>query len=123
MLRRPPRSPRTDTSFPYTTLLRSACFADGSQDDRIVLATAYSWHWDLEGTQLSKPEYRAVLLRLFGSEWFRQFATNEPNVQEDPANQLRSEEHTSELQSLMRSSYAAFCLNKKRLHKQHNNTQ
>ena len=68
-------------------LLR-ACFADGRHDDRIVLATAYSWHWDLHGTQLSKAEYRAVLLRLFGSEGFRQFATDEPNVQEDPANRL-----------------------------------
>ena len=68
-------------------LLR-ACFADGRHDDRIVLATAYSWHWDLEGTKLSKAEYRAVLLRFFGSEGFCQFATNEPNVQEDPANRL-----------------------------------
>lgn len=68
-------------------LLR-ACFADGRYDDRIVLATAYSWHWDLQGTHLSKAEYRAVLLRLFGSEGFHQFATNEANVQEDPANRL-----------------------------------
>jgi acetoin utilization protein AcuA len=68
-------------------LLRG-CFADGRYDDRIVLATAYSWHWDLDGIQLSKDEYRAALLRLFGSEGFRQLATNEPNVQEDPANQL-----------------------------------
>lgn len=68
-------------------LLRG-CFADGRYDDRIVLATAYSWHWDLDGTHLSKDEYRAVLLRLFGSEGFRQLATNEPNIQEDPANQL-----------------------------------
>jgi acetoin utilization protein AcuA len=68
-------------------LLR-ACLADGRYEDRIVLATAYSWHWDLHGTHLAKAEYRAVLLRLFGSEGFRQFATNEPNVQEDPANHL-----------------------------------
>ena len=68
-------------------LLR-ACFADGRHDDRIVLATAYSWHWDLRGTHLSKAEYRAVLLRLFGSEGFHQFATNEPNVEEDSANRL-----------------------------------
>jgi len=65
-----------------------ACFADGSHDDRIVLATAYSWHWDLQGTKLSKAEYGAVLLRLFGSEGFHQFATNEPNIEEDPANRL-----------------------------------
>ena len=68
--------------------LLQACLADGRYDDRIVLATAYSWHWDLEGTQLSKTEYRTVLLQLFGSEGFRQLATNEPNVQEDPANRL-----------------------------------
>jgi len=65
-----------------------ACVGDGKYDDRIVLATAYSWHWDLQRTKLSKAEYREVLLRLFGPEDFQPLATNEPNIQEDPANQL-----------------------------------
>jgi len=68
-------------------LLR-ACFADGAFDDRIVLATAYAWHWDLEGAGLSKTEYRALLSRLFDFEGFKPFETDEPNVLEDPANRF-----------------------------------
>lgn len=68
-------------------LLR-ACFADGLLDDHIVLATAYAWHWDLEGTELSKEAYRKVLDRFFASEGFEPFETDEPNIAEDPANRL-----------------------------------
>ena len=68
-------------------LLR-ACFADGRLDNHIVLATAYAWHWDLEGTELSKDAYRKVLDRFFGSEGFAPFETDEPNIAEDPANRL-----------------------------------
>jgi GNAT superfamily N-acetyltransferase len=68
--------------------LLEACFADGALDDRIVLATAYSWHWDLKGTGLSKAAYREFLSRFFASAGFMRLATNEPNIQEDPANQL-----------------------------------
>ncbi|MFQ5656859.1 MAG: GNAT family N-acetyltransferase [Candidatus Methylomirabilales bacterium] len=68
-------------------LLR-AFFTDGAFDDRIVLATAYAWHWDLQGTGLSKAAYRDVLLRFFGSEHFKPLETDEPNIQEDPANRL-----------------------------------
>jgi acetoin utilization protein AcuA len=68
-------------------LLR-ACFADGALDDRIVLATAYVWHWDLEGTGLSKEAYQDVLVRTFRSIGFEPLETDEPNIQEDPANRL-----------------------------------
>ncbi len=68
-------------------LLR-ACFADGAWDDRIVLAAAYSWHWDLQRTRLSKPRYREVLLKLFRSEGLLPVETDEPNIREDSANQL-----------------------------------
>lgn len=68
-------------------LLR-ACFADRSLDDHIVLATAYAWHWDLEGTRLSKDAYREVLYRFFRSEGFETFETDELNIAEDPANRL-----------------------------------
>lgn len=68
--------------------LLQACFADGAFDDGIVLATAYAWHWDLQGSGLSKATYRDVLLRFFGSEHFKPLETDEPNIQEDPANLL-----------------------------------
>src|SRR3546814_10792221 len=83
MIRRPPRSTRTDTLFPYTTLFRS----------------------------VQKPSpmrsQRAAVNQLIG---LIQLA--EPSVENMPTS-ARSEEHTSELQSLMRSSYAVFCLKKK----------
>ncbi len=68
-------------------LLR-ACFADGAFDDRIVLATAYVWHWDLEGTGLSTQAYQEVLERCFGPMGFELLETDEPNILEDPANRL-----------------------------------
>src|SRR3546814_8694961 len=80
MIRRPPRSTRTDTLFPYTTLFRSACKAACMA----CVSTA--------GT-----DGKTRAAGVSGSE----------------KNQARSEEHTSELQSLMRISYAVFCLKKK----------
>src|SRR3546814_1847051 len=80
MIRRPPRSTRTDTLFPYTTLFRSA--------DR--------------GGQIRHDPHNGACLREPRRE------TVELDASED-----RSEEHTSELQSLMRISYAVFCLKKK----------
>src|SRR3546814_5729027 len=77
MIRRPPRSTRTDTLFPYTTLFRSACLGLDIQCDPVHVAT--------------RPYTRHRLRDRFD----------------------RSEEHTSELQSLMRISYAVFCLKKK----------
>src|SRR3546814_13812547 len=87
MIRRPPRSTRTDTLFPYTTLFRSA-------DDGLPVILVSS-----EFEELLAICDRLLVLRdgaVIGEA--------------DPA---RSEEHTSELQSLMRSSYAVFCLKKK----------
>src|SRR3546814_3300916 len=102
MIPRPPRSTRTDTLFPYTTLFRSGDSLTREQLDEIGLVR--------ERRQLS------ALLR--GFAWFLVWAptavtqailpTLIPGV--DP----RSEEHTSELQSLMRISYAVFCLKKKK---------
>src|SRR3546814_4798080 len=89
MIRRPPRSTRTDTLFPYTTLFRSVCAV--SPATRVLVLTV---HDDV-----------AYLRRAFdaGAAGYL--------VKE------RSEEHTSELQSLMRISYAVFCLKKKTKHK------
>src|SRR3546814_6703282 len=75
MIRRPPRSTRTDTLFPYTTLFRS---------------------------------HRSVKIRAGASVWRKLLAFSGPGYL------VRSEEHTSELQSLMRISYAVFCLKKKK---------
>src|SRR3546814_6977232 len=88
MIRRPPRSTRTDTLFPYTTLFRSRA---GSGRTEIWLS-------------LRLRRVRLRLVRLLSGAW------------PDDARRLegaRSEEHTSELQSLMRISYAVFCLKKK----------
>src|SRR3546814_20316741 len=86
MIRRPPRSTRTDTLFPYTTLFRSL----GSLTFMVVFL-----HW------LTKLAKVAAGIGL---------ANRKPCTVSQP----RSEEHTSELQSLMRISYAVFCLKKKK---------
>src|SRR3546814_6742269 len=90
MIRRPPRSTRTDTLFPYTTLFRSA-FQTGART----------------GAGTIDPASCAPLL--IGA-----MNAAQPGQEDEAA--LRSEEHTSELQSLMRISYAVFCLKKKRRH-------
>src|SRR3546814_3987826 len=83
MIRRPPRSTRTDTLFPYTTLFRSQ-----SADARAGVAV----------------ELQRMILDAFGAK-----AGDDDDILD-----ARSEEHTSELQSLMRISYAVFCLKKKK---------
>src|SRR3546814_1581163 len=92
MIRRPPRSTRTDTLFPYTTLFRSP----GGVRRRRVEPGGF----DLRGPALRAGRGRKPRLRLRGEA-------------DDAAPPGRSEEHTSELQSLMRISYAVFCLKKK----------
>src|SRR3546814_9729760 len=82
MLRRPPRSTRTDTLFPYTTLFRSGGTGQGAACGDVPAGA---------GASGVDPEARA-------------------------SRAARSEEHTSELQSLMRTSYAVFCLHKKQHH-------
>src|SRR3546814_17585260 len=95
MIRRPPRSTRTDTLFPYTTLFRSdvAVGQRGGSDD----GTVGDAH----------PVVHFVLL--FQAAQDRNGVFHRRLADED-----RSEEHTSELQSLMRISYAVFCLKKKK---------
>src|SRR3546814_13120247 len=95
MRRRPPRSTRTDTLFPYTTLFRSNR-RRSVHTTRAYLATAHRLIDFLEGHNGG-----AVAAACF------QDVT------------LRSEEHTSELQSLMRISYAVFCLKKKKEQQKH----
>src|SRR3546814_4830459 len=102
MIRRPPRSTRTDTLCPYTTLFRS-------DRDRQV-----DEHRQPEGEQQNRPI--AVRHAEQGEEALI-FAHAPGDHEEDRSERghrhIRSEEQTSELQSLMRSSYAVFCLQKK----------
>src|SRR3546814_14406721 len=88
MIRRPPRSTRTDTLFPYTTLFRSV-LADGAVADELGVPGV-----DLAQVGVAAGGERAHQVQRRRRTW-------------------RSEEHTSELQSLMRISYAVFCLKKK----------
>src|SRR3546814_6541405 len=96
MIRRPPRSTRTDTRFPYTTLFRSR--VDGIEVEAVREARAPAGR-ELPVLALDVVHHHRVRP---GQE-----------RRHDGANALRSEEHTSELQSLMRISYAVFCLKKK----------
>src|SRR3546814_7038520 len=101
MIRRPPRSTRTDTLFPYTTLFRSRDDHRNSGDARLVghralgqgrTSRALRMGWRAAGNRHADPPCGEAVGR----------------------GTVRSEEHTSELQSLMRISYAVFCLQKKK---------
>src|SRR3546814_5166222 len=105
MIRRPPRSTRTDTLFPYTTLFRSTDSCAGNCEANCVCRneephahSARSRHASDDGHPTHEKTLRAVLGGLL---------------------EQRSEEHTSELQSLMRISYAVFCLKKKKTRDKH----
>src|SRR3546814_8085959 len=98
MIRLPPRSTRTDTLFPYTTLFRSTHAADDSSIEVRARRTDGYIHYHLA----------SLAEKLFF--FFQCFSHSDSYVLE-PFD--RSEEHTSELQSLMRISYAVFCLKKK----------
>src|SRR3546814_2349584 len=99
MIRRPPRSTRTDTLFPYTTLFRSenptALYVDG-----VLIPDQCQGFRDLSDVAQIN-----VLKGPQGTLFGRNATAG--------VIQIRSEEHTSELQSLMRISYAVFCLKKK----------
>src|SRR3546814_9627814 len=108
MIRRPTRSTPTDTLFPYTTLFRSQEVADQQPvdrlaDDRGILADIH--HQD--DRQLAREQHGRA--RRHDPE--RQLDVE--HAGEIGLEEMRSEEHTSELQSLMRISYADFCLKNK----------
>src|SRR3546814_9690259 len=111
MIRRPPRSTRTDTLFPYTTLFRSnfsPLFAWAGIGFLALLAgIALS---PLGGRIIGGPDATPILSRW---RWFA--VTLCTTIATGILFWGRSEEHTSELQSLMRISYAVFCLKKKNL--------
>src|SRR3546814_4248825 len=128
MLRRPPRSTRTDTLFPYTTLFRSWVHfvTNSAMGNWIIMETApFEPTAKLINASAMKQSLDAtgkVALQVnFATDSTVIEASSKPQVdqvvqllQDDPSLRLsRSEEHTSELQSLMRISYAVFCLKKK----------
>src|SRR3546814_4353415 len=107
MIRRPPRSTRTDTLFPYTTLFRSAL---PIEEHRMTIAPRPIDRllWDAAA---DAPELLAALPGLSAAQ--ADMRTAIPGAATiTPFDTERSEEHTSELQSLMRISYAVFCLKK-----------
>src|SRR3546814_4622379 len=120
MTRRPPRSTRTDTLFPYSTLFRSRRPSDPSH--------AAQRHPTTPGTGRRKPDLWALQREDSGQESLHRRHRNRQERVQDPGDE-RSEEHTSELQSLLRTSYAVFCLKKKHTktkttitpHKRHKN--
>jgi hypothetical protein len=57
-------------------------------EEMILFAMGLSWHWDLEGMQVSLHRYREMIARLFASQGFTEYATSEPNISMDPGNIL-----------------------------------
>src|SRR3546814_2098152 len=129
MIRRPPRATRTDTLFPYTTLFRSLGHIDEGavREDRAVERREIIV---VHRHDLSEPLFHqlGIFADRFGdgeedhpralqflAEGRRDADAVEHRVDRDLARALSSEEHTSELQSLMSISYAVFCLKKKKL--------
>src|SRR3546814_10061357 len=96
MILRPPRSTRSDTLFPYTTLFRSA---------GAVIFALFAWRGEV-----ADPSSRTISVDRAQQA---QIALGFERMMQRPPTD-RSEEHTSELQSLMRISYAVFCLKKKK---------
>src|SRR3546814_4890779 len=110
MIRRPPRSNRTAPLFPYTTLFRSP--------DRPGIVHAVTGFLVERGANITESQQFGDPL---SGRFFMRIAVDVPSpvdaatlrVEFAPVAEERSEEHTSELQSLMRISYAVFCLKKK----------
>src|SRR3546814_4246337 len=106
MRRRPPRSTRTDTLFPYTTLFRSPMLAMAEERGLVLLEF------------LDRPALTREIEELQQRYGYTVAPGHNPHLQQIETELAdyfaRSEEHTSELQSLMRISYAVLCLKKKK---------
>src|SRR3546814_5416147 len=131
MIRRPPRSTRTDTLFPYTTLFRSEVVSRSSVDEYLSRQNIVDDRKVDQRLGLQKVECPVLDFRLAfefvrgtlapyqdrsGTRVFAEQGALRPSQHLHPLaiEQVRSEEHTSELQSLMPISYAVFCLNNKK---------
>src|SRR3546814_4988239 len=111
MIRRPPRPTRTDTLFPYTTLFRSILHRGRARQGR---------HGECKGAEPDRGRHKPTRDLRGAEQRLRHWGYHEERNHEadatigDDRADKRSEEHTSELQSLMRNSYAVFCLKKKK---------
>src|SRR3546814_7963509 len=103
MIRRPPRSTRTDTLFPYTTLFRS-CILDAATGP----TDAITFVKQIRDAEINRHSEMQLIMMIGNANTPLVIKARNVGVDE-----FRSEEHTSELQSLMRISYAVFCLKKK----------
>src|SRR3546814_4457905 len=111
MTRRPPKSTRTDTLFPYTTLFRSSVTSTDTYGGLpAALVKNAPANLDLQITHLYLGKYISFADEVKVDDIARGM---EHALATEVVPKLRSEEHTSELQSLMRISYAVFCLKKK----------
>src|SRR3546814_4231364 len=114
MIRRPPRSTRTDTLFPYTTLFRARPVYAPPALQPVRRDFAFLAPADLAADTLLKAVKGADKTAIVDVSLFDLFiGAGVPEAQKSLAIEVRSEEHTSELQSLMRNSYAVFCLKNK----------
>src|SRR3546814_1062466 len=126
MIRRPPRSTRTDTLFPYTTLFRSEVDDYADADGQIILDfkqaqdSARKWFLELHRNGGRKVGVYTVSDAL--DDYLEGFQGKDLTNTRRRI-EARSEEHTSELQSLMRISYAVFCLKKKKHNKNNTNKE
>src|SRR3546814_4461515 len=112
MIRRPPRSTRTSTLFPYTTLFRSDDPREELVGDVLVDQERLGRVADAGAVGLGVDDDGCGLVQV-GSRVDIDVAVANACLDHRHRRLLRSEEHTSELQSLMRISYAVFCLKKK----------
>src|SRR3546814_1674579 len=120
MIRLPPISTRTDTLFPYTTLFRS----DGFKGQLAFRAVIFPDDGHIPSDEIFQKMEESVLALKCASIAHEELSRLCLGVRvceggKAETRQFRSEEHTSELQSLMRISYAVFCLKQKTSHNQH----
>src|SRR3546814_10446626 len=122
MIRRPPRSTRTDTLFPYTTLFRSPVVRAGQEVVRRrgqpaeIAAAVHHHHRPAAIGRIVGAEAELAAGLELRCDQIERPVVDHPALgvaRLGPGIGVRSEEHTSELQSLMRISYAVFCLTKK----------
>src|SRR3546814_1094850 len=115
MIRRPPRSTRTDTLFPYTTRFRSVLRvvhqrAEERRRERVQIRLRFA-------NNVTGDEFRRVFEGMNEAVQFAQNGVR--NMPRGTRFAVGSEEHTSELPSLMRISYSVFCLKKEKTHQTH----
>src|SRR3546814_1987426 len=118
MIRRPPRSTRTDTLFPYTTLFRSHQRRSRPARETIGF-TKFSHRFHATSQMSSSVNIKSALEYRY-ARYSELLCQRDSRLSRSTYSRVfslvrRSEEHTSELQSLMRISYAVFCLKKKKL--------